>query len=127
MLMNPDGALQDDSAHKDFHNRIKKNMTQGEYDAIMKALAIEFDKAAAKNENRCVVSSWVPGSDWTGTVYEPIYNACDKEEYPTESAKYMFGNMVWRAAIAHRETWIFVKPPKDDDGPLGIKYFLPDR
>ncbi len=47
-------------------------------------------------------SSWIPGSDWSGTVFEPIYIACGLDQ--TAAAKF-FGLIVWQVVIDMPNCW----------------------
>ena len=66
-------------------------------------------------------SSWMPGSDWTGTVWEPIYtNAC---QYDTVAAGLCFGLFVWEAFMGHSAAWSFGRYEKDGIPIQGMTYF----
>lgn len=45
----------------------------GAYDRIHDSLDSRFD------EREVDTSSWIPGADWTGTPFEPIYYACGED------------------------------------------------
>jgi hypothetical protein len=47
-------------------------------------------------------SSWIPGNDWTGTVYAPIYIACGEDV--VASAKF-FGQIVWQVVMDIDSCW----------------------
>jgi hypothetical protein len=66
-------------------------------------------------------SSWMPGSDWSGTVFQPIYEkACKFSE--TEAAKF-FGLIVWVVFMERQEWWSFGRYEKDGIPITGITYF----
>ncbi len=44
-----------------------------------------------------------PGSDWTGTVFQPIYTTAARGEFE-RSAKF-FGQLVWYAVMQRPEQW----------------------
>jgi hypothetical protein len=69
-------------------------------------------------------SSWMPGSDWSGTVFQPIYEkACKFCE--TESAKF-FGLIVWVVFMKRLEWWSFGRYEKNGIPITGITYFQID-
>lgn len=66
-------------------------------------------------------SSWIPGADWTDTVFQPIYSkACNHDE---ESAGKCFGIFVWVVFMDHPEYWSFGRYEKDNIPIKGMTYF----
>lgn len=66
-------------------------------------------------------SSWMPRSDWTGTVWHPIYtDACN---YNEAAAGRCLGLFVWEAFMNHPKDWSFGCYPKDDMPIQGMTYF----
>lgn len=56
-------------------------------------------------------SSWMPGSDWTGTVFEPIYTrAC---LHNMDASGRCFGLFLWVVMMHHPEVWGFGRYEKD--------------
>ena len=69
-------------------------------------------------------SSWIPGSDWTDTVWEPIYHACGDDPV---SAGLFFGLLVWQVVIDRREDcWSFGRYEKAGIPIRGMTYFRID-
>jgi len=92
--------------HKPFFDASKSRLTIEEYQMMID----ELNKIVQKSidtKNDIVVAGFIPGSDWSGTVWDPIYSkACGHdEEY---SAKF-FGLLVCQALIDREETWYFIK------------------
>lgn len=83
---------------------------------ISAALNDIFDQAAAKGET--VYSSAIPGKDWTGTVYDPIYQCLLDEN----QSRLFFGLFVWEVAVHHHDNWYF-KPKDQDEVESGTYYF----
>lgn len=68
-------------------------------------------------------AGWMPGSDWTGTVFEPIYFKAASQSY-SASAK-CFGLMVWEVFMERPERWTSGRFEKDGE-PIGSRtYFQP--
>lgn len=66
-------------------------------------------------------SSWLPGDDWMGTPWEPIYDkACRQDE---EAAAKCFGLFVWEAVMHDKDSWSFGRYEKDGVPIEGITYF----
>ena len=47
-------------------------------------------------------AGWIPGSDWSNTVWEPIYLAAEGDQI--RAAKF-FGQLVWKAVVDHPDCW----------------------
>jgi hypothetical protein len=71
------------------------------------------------DEKEVVVAAWLPGKDWTGTPFEPLYYACNRNE---EQSGWFFGLIVWDVMIHHSDDWFFL-PAADEDDVLGMRYF----
>jgi hypothetical protein len=87
--------------HRNDYDRWRSRLSDEHYTAIME----EFRKVLDKGEVQ--VSSFIPGSDWTDTVYQPIYEeACDEDD---RLAAFFFGLLMWNAVMEHPEAWSFQK------------------
>ena len=62
--------------YRDDYDIWRSRLTDAEYQAI-------YDELHSRiSESEIETSSWMPGSDWTGTVFQPIYERacrCDNE------------------------------------------------
>lgn len=58
------------------------------------------------DKNEIDVSSWIPGNDWSGTVYQPLYEATMLDE---EMAALFFGLVLWETLAERDDVWAFVK------------------
>ena len=58
-------------------------------------------------------SSWMPGSDWTGSVWEPIYTDACRIQFDPVAAGLCFGLFVWEAFMDHPAAWSFGRYEKD--------------
>lgn len=106
--------IQDIPHEKDFR-RWKSRLSQSEYDAIVTQLNDRIDGGEIHT------SSWIPGNDWSDTVYDPIYrNACDYDEI--EAGK-CFGLFVWVVLQQHQDVWAFGRYEKDGVPIRGLTYF----
>lgn len=66
-------------------------------------------------------SSWMPGSDWRGTVFQPIYEkACNRNP---DAAALCFGLVVWETFMNHSDTWSFGRYEKNGIPIKGLTYF----
>jgi hypothetical protein len=65
-------------------------------------------------------SSWIPGADWSGTIFQPIYEACGQDEV---SAGLFFGLIVWQVVVDRGDCWSFGRYEKDGVPIRGMTYF----
>ncbi len=68
-------------------------------------------------------SSWIPGSDWTGTIFQPIYHACGEDEV---TAGLFFGLLVWQVVMDREDCWSFGRYEKEGIPIRGLTYFRID-
>lgn len=73
-------------------------------------------------------SSTTPGTDWTGTPYEPLYDAVGKD---TDEAAKFFGLLMWYVVTSREDTFWLGQGRKEleegssvDDGLLKGKYYI---
>ena len=88
-------------------------LTQGSrkklYDRIINSLdANELTSIRNKLDNKIsgkeiITSGWLPGNNWNGTPYQPIYDKAACGDY--EISGLMFGIMVWEAFERHPDKW----------------------
>ena len=58
-----------------------------------------IDEAGAE----IATAGWLPGSDWTGTPFEPIYTKAAREDFGRSAM--FFGQLVWYAVMDRPERW----------------------
>lgn len=93
----------------------RRRLSPAEIDAIKQALEDRIDS------DEVHTSSWIPGADWTGTPYEPIYvTACRHDE---QAAARCFGLFVWETFMEHDAEWSFGRFEKDGTPIEGLTYF----
>ncbi|MGO8703782.1 MAG: hypothetical protein ACLQVA_08175 [Candidatus Brocadiia bacterium] len=92
----------------------KSRVNPAQYQAVVAAINDHCDT------HPVFTSSFIPGSDWTDTVYEPLYEACQGDQ---EHAGWFFGLIVWETMIRRPEKWYFKPAEKDSEDVLGMTYF----
>jgi hypothetical protein len=93
----------------------KSRLTAQEIAEIKRALDAKIDS------DEVHTSSWIPGADWSGTPYEPIYlRACRRDE---QAAAKCFGLLVWEVFLERSEAWSFGRFEKDGFPIAGLTYF----
>lgn len=105
--------------HEKDYRRWRKNLTDEQFEAIRAELRGKIDGGEIHT------SSWIPGNDWSGTVYDPIYTvACEMSH--AESGK-CFGLFLWIVLQEHPDTWAFGRYEKNGVPINGLTYFKLDN
>ena len=77
----------DFTPYEDEFKTWRSRITNAQYDQIFE----ELDSRVSGDEIH--TSSWIPGADWTNTVFDPIYSiACRNDE---EASARFFGQILW--------------------------------
>lgn len=109
---------------------VKLTPHQKEFNAWMKKLSSVDYQAVIDELNRKIdgseinTSSFIPGSDWSKTVFQPIYFACDEDDV---NAGLFFGLILFDLMIKRPECWGFGRYEKDGLPIRGMTYFLLDN
>lgn len=104
---------------KDYTNSISR-MSKNELDIIETFLNELIDKCIVDNSN-ILTSSWVPGKEWEGTVFMPIYTKAAQKN--VEYAGMIFGLILYEVIIKRSELWYCGKFEKDGIPIGGTTYF----
>jgi hypothetical protein len=90
---------------------IKHVPYSGKFEALRRRLSdAEFGAMVARvNElinasgGEIATAGWLPGSDWTGTPFEPIYAKAARGDF--EQSALFFGQLVWYTIMNRPERW----------------------
>ena len=105
--------------HKAKYTFWKQKITLEDYERVKEALNAIIDDTI-KTGKEIMTSSWIPGSDWGNTVYEPIYIACEKDKL---SASLFFGLILWEVFMNRKEYWAFGRYKRNSTEIIGMTYF----
>lgn len=83
--------------HRTSFEAWKKQIGKEEYQAIIDELNRRIDENPEVH-----TAGWIPGHNWEGTVFYPIYLACKKDK--TAAAKF-FGIIVFIVFMDRPERW----------------------
>lgn len=84
--------------------------------------AIEDELNRRVSQSEIHVSSWMPGSDWSNTPFDPIYRkACLCNE---ETSGMCFGLMLWKTLLEREDVWAFGHYSHRGHEIAGMTYFL---
>ena len=102
--------------HKKDFDKWMKNLSADDYRKIEDALNEKID------QNDINTAGWLPGHDWTGTVFEPIYDACGKN---VTQAGMFFGLIVFDLLMNREDrVWGFGRFEKDGKQIASMTYFV---
>ncbi|MDD3137755.1 MAG: hypothetical protein PHX08_02135 [Lachnospiraceae bacterium] len=102
--------------HKTDFNRWMKKLPISAYQRIIDELNTKIDASDINT------SSWIPGANWNGTVYEPIFHACDDNK---DASGLFFGLILFYLLMTRQDVvWGFGKYEKDGKPIRGITYFV---
>ena len=91
MLSSIEGNIVNTVWHKKFFDASKSWLSDDEYQAMIDELN-RIVQNNIDNNSDIVVSSFIPGSDWSGTVWDPIYTkACG---FDSDYSAQFFGLLV---------------------------------
>jgi hypothetical protein len=109
--------------------QIKSVPYSAEFSRYMAALS-EDEIAAIKTALNGMIdgttiqtAGWMPGANWQGTVFEPIYFKAANQSY-SASAR-CFGLMVWEVFMERPERWFSGRFEKDGEPIRSRTYFQP--
>lgn len=106
--------------YKKFFDASKSWLSDDEYQAMIDELN-RVVQEKLDNKDKVVVSSFIPGSDWSNTVWDPIYTkACG---FDFDHSAQFFGLLMCQVLIDRDETWYFIK----QDVARGMIYFRPQE
>ena len=102
--------------HKREFDRWMKNLAPSDYQKVIDTLNQKVDMSDINT------SSWIPGNDWTGTVYEPLYRACGNNK---DASGLFFGLILFNLLMRREDAvWSFGRYEKDGIPIRGMTYFL---
>lgn len=78
---------------------LRARLSESEFDAMVTRINDLIDEAGSE----IATAGWLPGSDWTGSPFEPIYAKAAREDFE-RSAKF-FGQLVWYTVMKRPERW----------------------
>lgn len=92
----------------------KSRLSEDNYEKIVK----ELKKVMLLNEVQ--TSSWIPGSNWNGSVFEPLYEACERDQ---ESAAKFFGLILYQVVMDDEGFWGMTRAINRGVPIKGLTYF----
>lgn len=78
---------------------LRRRLTDDEFDLMVDRINELIDESGAE----IATAGWLPGSDWTGTVFQPIYDKAARGDF--DRAAMFFGQLVWFTIMKRPEKW----------------------
>jgi hypothetical protein len=83
---------------RDF-DTLRARLSEPEFDAMVARINELIDDTGSE----IATAGWLPGSDWTGTPFEPIYAKAAREDFGRSAM--FFGQLVWYTVMKRPERW----------------------
>lgn len=83
---------------RDFET-LRGRLSESEFDGMVARINELIDEAGAE----IATAGWLPGSDWTGTPFQPIYTKAAREDFGRSAM--FFGQLVWYTVMRRPERW----------------------
>lgn len=113
--------------HDKFFNAQKDNLKPGDYVKLVDAMNMIIENSLEANE-KILVSSHIPGNEWEGTPWAPIYyDACGRDY--DHSAQF-FGLLVAQVLMDRSEKWYCIRQEKsaaDGKEMRGMTYWKSEK
>lgn len=100
MLIDIDTGRQKDRVpYEPQFEALRRRLSASEFDAMISRINELIDESAGE----IATAGWLPGSDWTGTAFEPIYTKAARGHF--DRSAMFFGQLVWYAIMGRPEPW----------------------
>jgi hypothetical protein len=78
---------------------LRRRLSDREFESMVSRINELIDEAGAE----IATAGWLPGSDWRGTPFQPIYDKAAPEDF-SRSAMF-FGQLVWYTVMNRPDRW----------------------
>lgn len=78
---------------------LRARLCDTDFDGMVARINELIDASGAE----IATAGWLPGSDWTGTPFEPIYTIAARHDY--QRSALFFGQLVWYVVMLRPEPW----------------------
>ena len=85
--------------HEREFSAVQRRLSTEEFERMVERLNELIDDAGGE----IATAGWLPGSDWTGTPFEPIYTKGARGDF--QRSALFFGQLVWYVVMRRPERW----------------------
>ena len=78
---------------------LRRRLTEADFELMVVRVNELIDASGAE----IATAGWLPGSDWTGTPFEPIYTIAARQDFGRSAM--FFGQLVWYVVMHRPEPW----------------------
>ena len=78
---------------------LRERLSEPEFEAMVSRVNELIDASGSE----IATAGWLPGSDWTGTPFQPIYEKAARNDF--QRAALFFGQLVWYTIMRRPERW----------------------
>ena len=78
---------------------LRARLSEDEFEAMVSRIDELIDEGGAE----IATAGWLPGSDWTGTAFAPIYTNAARGDF--DRSAMFFGQLVWYTIMQRPEPW----------------------
>jgi len=103
--------------YEDQFDILRKRLSDAEFRAMVDRINELIDDGGGQ----IATAGWLPGNDWTGTPFEPIYTKAARLNY--ELSARFFGQLVWYTVMCRPERWASGRFEKDGEDIGSRTYF----
>ncbi len=96
---------------------IRSRLSDAEFDRMVERINELIDEGGAE----VATAGWLPGSDWTGTPFVPIYTKGAPGDF--QQSALFFGQLVWYTVMKRPERWASGRYQLDDKDIGSRTYF----
>jgi len=93
--------------YKTQFDTLRQRLSQVEFDGMVARINQLIDEAGGE----IATAGWLPGSDWNGTPFQPIYEKATRRD--ANRAALFFGQLVWYTVMNRPEQWASGRYEKD--------------
>jgi hypothetical protein len=80
-------------------DHLKSRLSYAEFEAMLERINELIDESGEE----IATASWLPGSDWRGTPFEPIFSKAAQGD--ADRSAMFFGQIVWYAIMRRPDRW----------------------
>lgn len=100
MLIDIDtGKVIDRIPYRREFDTLRRRLSEAEFDAMVTRINELIDEGGSE----IATAGWLPGSDWTGTPFAPVYTKAARGDF--DRSAMFFGQLVWYTVMTRPERW----------------------
>jgi hypothetical protein len=78
---------------------LRSRLSESDFEGMVERINELIEASGAE----IATAGWLPGSDWTGSPFEPIYTIAARRDF--QRSALFFGQLVWYVVMLRPELW----------------------